>query len=262
LGTASGNGPKEKPPGKRQSAAILLRALAVAWPEVAKYLLPRARPAIARLVREVHAYTEAERVDAKALHRWRTQRRAKAARTEAAVLRLFEDLRILRSWTELAEVEFKSEVEFEVEFKAEVKAGVKADVEVDVEAKTAVAFRNDAARFEAQHRPYLTRLKGRAAWVARHREHSGSGYNYVREVVFDRLTSIAKTYRRDPNAPLITQDRGRDDPYGLVVYLAWDLRDCLLCLPRSAIAIHRAYFRAMAARQRRRKRQVIAVPQE
>src|SRR5262245_49981254 len=103
-GTVSSNGPKEKPPGKRQSLALLLRAFAVAWAEVAKYSLPRARPVIARLVREVHAYTEAERVDAKALRRWRTQRRAKAARTEAAVPRLFEDLRILRSWTELGEL--------------------------------------------------------------------------------------------------------------------------------------------------------------
>src|SRR5262245_31290958 len=107
-----GDGPKEKVPGKRQSVAILLRAFAVAWPEVAKYLLPRARPVIARLVREVHAYTEAERVDAKTLHRWRKQRRAKAARTEAAVPRLFEDLRILRSWTELGElVEHEGDVD-------------------------------------------------------------------------------------------------------------------------------------------------------
>src|SRR5262249_13560256 len=216
-------GRRAKPPGRQHQAAVLPLRLPgeSPWSTIDDVLLPEGRAELERLVRDVHEYTERERRDAMVLPRWRTQRRIKATRTEAAVPSLLEALRILRSWTEPLGLE-------------EPEAGM--------------AFRTDAARLEG-HRPYLMRPRDRAAWVARHREHSGSRHNYVREVVFARLTRIVETYRRNKKGPLITQDRERNKPYGVLVDVAVALR--LPCLPKSKSAIHRAYFRAQARRRPR-----------
>jgi hypothetical protein len=198
------------------------------WPTVDHLLLPGARPEIEGLVCEVRDYLEAERVARAALPGSRTRRRTAAARVDGAVTTLFEALRILGS-------------------DRQARA-----VDLELEPDTARAFRIDAARFVAQWQGYLVRLKGRCEWLARHREHPSSRHNYVREVVFDRLTRIVEPYRRDSNAPLITQDRKHNEPYGVLVEVAVALRDCLPCLPRSESAVHRAYFRAKARRRQRK----------
>src|SRR5262245_8833774 len=125
MGPVAGDGPEEKPRGgKRQSVDILLRAFEAAWREVKHHLVPAARPEIAQLVREVHAYLAAERsVDPTVLlPRWRKQVRTEAAGAEVAVPRLFDDLRILCSWTNWTEL-------------------------VGLEPETAMAFRTAAAGF-------------------------------------------------------------------------------------------------------------------
>jgi hypothetical protein len=226
-------GGQEKPPGHQHHAAVIpLRAAAEGpWATVDHLLLPEARPDLEQLVCEGRAYCEMERsVDPTALlRRWRNQVRTVAADAEAAVPELFDDLRILCSWTTWTEL-------------------------VGLEPESAMTFRTAAARFEAQWRLYLMRLQGAAGRLIHHREGPGPRRSYVREVVIDQLIRIVTTYRRDKKGALLGhKGRFRDEPYGVLFDVAVALRDSLPCLPRGDAALWSALYRARARARRRRK---------
>jgi hypothetical protein len=200
------------------------RRCAAAWGQVDQALFPEARSDLERLVREVRDYLDAERrEDPTALRRDRTRRRTKAARLDRAVTALVDGFRGLRAASRF---------------------------EPNLEPETAMEFQRDAERFQQQWVPFLFRLQGRAQSVARHRERSGLGRNYVLDVVVARLLRIVTTHRRDRDQEkkraLISTDREHGLPYGVLFEVAWAYREALPCLPQGAEALRRAILRAMA----------------